>query len=365
MDDATGDGERPAESSAEPTIVDSWLEPLGDPACGEDLEYDNSYLELSKAAAGKPGTQFAEEPVPPDWRSVSLLAEELFGRTRDLRVAIFWTRARIWLDGASTLAEGLRLIHGLLDRFWDELYPVPDDGDAYARINALNDMCSAEGLLGDLRQALIVSDRSIGELRGREIEIALGVLEARDDESPPGRDQIEQMLRDAVAANPPLGQFAQASLALLDKLGELMRERVGYDSAPDLAPLVEMVSGIQKLMPREDAGGSGGDVDESGSAGTDDDSAASGPSRASSERAGFSGAINTREEALRAIDLVCDYLERTEPTNPAQLFLRRARRLVNKNFLQLVHELAPDALAEVARIMGVSADDISAGSSDD
>jgi type VI secretion system protein ImpA len=62
-------------------------------------------------------------------------------------------------------------------------------------------------------------------------------------------------------------------------------------------------------------------------------------------------------DALRAIDMVCDYLERTEPTNPAQLLLRRARKLVDKNFLELVREFAPQSVEEVARILGVSAEE--------
>ena len=59
-------------------------------------------------------------------------------------------------------------------------------------------------------------------------------------------------------------------------------------------------------------------------------------------------------DATRAIEMVCNYLERTEPTNPAQLLLRRAGKLINKNFLELVREFAPDAVNEVARVMGVS-----------
>ena len=43
------------ENAGQPTIVDTWLEPLGDPACGEDLEWDNDFLEMTQAAAGKPG----------------------------------------------------------------------------------------------------------------------------------------------------------------------------------------------------------------------------------------------------------------------------------------------------------------------
>ena len=53
----------------------------------------------------------------------------------------------------------------------------------------------------------------------------------------------------------------------------------------------------------------------------------------------------------------------TEPTNPAQFFLRRARKLVDKNFIELVRELAPDSLDQVAKIMGVSTDEFSSGSS--
>jgi type VI secretion system protein ImpA len=61
----------------------------------------------------------------------------------------------------------------------------------------------------------------------------------------------------------------------------------------------------------------------------------------------LTGSIEIRNDALRAIDMVCEYLERTEPTNPAQLLLRRARKLVNKNFVELVRELAPESLNEV------------------
>ena len=68
--------------------------------------------------------------------------------------------------------------------------------------------------------------------------------------------------------------------------------------------------------------------------------------------------MTSREEAIRAIDLVCEYLERAEPTNPAPLFLRRGRQLINHDFLQLMKVLAPDALSEVARVVGVDPDTV-------
>lgn len=337
-----------------PTIVDSWLEPLADTPCGDDLEYDDDFRAMEKAAAGRPPSQFEIEGVAPDWRTVLIQSQGLFDRTRDLRVAIQWTRARVRLDGAATVPEGLRLITGLLSRFWETLHPLPDDGDPYARVNALNDMCSQGGLVGDLRESLIIADRSIGELRGRAVELVLGVLEPRADESPPGRSQVEQMLRDAVAAEPELGSFADAALAQVAELQQLMRDRVGYAAAPEFQPLVTPLTGVRSLMPGA-----------AGSAEAADDVAhesgvgvASGGAPRGGARAGLSGGIESRADALRAIDMVCEYLERTEPTNPAQLLLRRARKLVNKNFVQLVRELAPESLDAVARVMGISAEEL-------
>ena len=351
MDDGTGGGGGVAGSAA-PTIVDTWLQPLGGSACGENLEYDDEFREMEKAAAGRPPSQFEAEGVAPDWRSVLGHAQALFERTRDLRVAVYWSRARVRLDGVATLPEGLRLIEGLLARFWDELHPLPDDGDAYARVNTLNDMCSLAGLLGDVRDSLVLNDRSIGELQGRDVEIALGVLEPRSTDTAFGRSTIEQMLSEAAQSDPALRVFPQVALAKVGELQQLMRDRVGYAAAPELQPLVTVLSGIRDVMPvaQGDEADSGADGAGDGDSGT----------RRGGGRAGLTGAIESRNDALRAIDMVCEYLERTEPTNPAQLLLRRARKLVNKNFVELVRELAPESLGEVARVMGLSAEELSA-----
>ena len=340
----------------EPTIVDTWLEPLEGDACGEDLEYDNDFLELTQAAAGRPETQFAPAE-PPDWRAVEAKAQSLFERTRDLRVAAQWARARMANEGWSSLPDSLRLIHGLLERYWDELHPRPDpdDGDAYARINTLDALGGADGLLGDMRGAAILRSRAFGELRGRDVEIALEHLAPRDDESPPTRGQIEQMLGDAAHEDAALAQLAPRSIERLESITELMRERVGYERAPVFDDLRAALRDLQALMPEGGAAGDGAEA----AVGSEDEA---GPEDTAAPRrgGGLGDSVDTREDALRAIDMVCEYLERTEPTNPAQLLLRRARRLVNKNFLELMRELAPEALPEVARLMGVSPDAVGA-----
>ena len=349
----TGVDEVAAREVARSPVVDAWLDPLPDQPCGVDLEYDDEFREMQKASVGKPGTQFAgdADAEPPNWRGVAEHAEGMFERTRDVRVAIYWARARLQLDGFASLPASLRLVHGLLERWWDDVHPLLDDGDAYARVNALSDMCSQAGLLGDLRESLVLANRAIGEIHGRDIEVAKGALDPKPTDPGYGQSQIEQMLADAAEADPTLVSVAPAALHYLGRLQDLMRERVGYASAPDLAPLSDAVQGIAAVMPQTVA-----TAEEGGAAG--DAVTADGSARASGGRSGLPGVIDTRADALKAIDMVCDYLERAEPTNPAQLLLRRARRLVNKNFLELVRELAPDSLGEVARIMGMSPDEV-------
>lgn len=344
-------------STGERTVVDDWFEPLADSEapCGPDLEYDNSFLELAQAAQGKPETQFAPAE-PPEWRQVHDISADLFERTRDLRVAMHWGRAHIQINGFSAVPEALRLQLGLLDRFWGTLHPQPDpdDGDAYARLNVLALLSEVEGLLGDVRSALVIQNRSIGELRVRDIEVALGKYPARENETPLTRHQVEQMLAAATEQNADLPGQVTDALARLKALSSLLNEQVGIERAPDIRPLHSLLSLVDQVMPKA---GAQDDADPD-DAGNDGESAAEGGKPRAASGKGLSGAVDSRADALRAIDMVCDYLERTEPTNPAQLLLRRARRLINKNFLQLMRELAPDALNEVARIMGVDPESI-------
>jgi len=59
------------------------------------------------------------------------------------------------------------------------------------------------------------------------------------------------------------------------------------------------------------------------------------------------GDIRNREDAWRVLDRVCEFIERTEPAHPAPLLIRRAQRLLRKNFLEIVEDLSPEALSSI------------------
>lgn len=325
----------------------AWLQPLegeGGP-CGPDLEYDNEFLALSQAVVGKPESQFGPAE-PPDWRSAMEIAESLMERSRDLRVAIDWVRGLLHLHGWAGLQVGLEALNGLMDSHWEQLHPLPDpdDGDPYGRVNALTLLREPAGLLGDLRDAVIVEDRATGLLLVRDIEAALGLAPVLPGRPEFGRGQIAQLVAAALAREPDLRSQCDGALAQLHRLMASVAERLG-DDAPDLRPLYNLAKAVAGVLPEE---GQGAQLAPGASA---DERVVGGPPVDVGQ--GLSGRVTSREEALRAIDLVIEFLEKTEPTNPAPLFLRRARQLVGQNFLQLIKTLAPEALPEVARVVGV------------
>jgi type VI secretion system protein ImpA len=63
------------------------------------------------------------------------------------------------------------------------------------------------------------------------------------------------------------------------------------------------------------------------------------------------GAVKSRQDAIRALDAVAAFFKRTEPSSPIPMFLERAKRLVSKDFLEVLADIAPDAVAQ-ARAAG-------------
>lgn len=330
-----------------PPPAATWLLPLGNgQACGPDLEYDPESLELAQAS-GKPESQFGPGE-PPDWARVCELSESLFTRTRDLRVALWWGRAKLNLDGFAALPAVLALLHGLLEQFWDELHPLPDadDPDALARLSVIGGLDKLDSLLGDLRGSKLSANRRLDGLRVRDVEVALSKLAPRADETPRTQGEIAGMVAEVPDAAAALRAQSDAAMRSLEQIEALMSRRFSPDLLVDLSTVHGMLASIRSVLP--------GVVEDSAAVedGGDQDAAPA------LRPAGGVHSVDSRQEAIRAIELVCAYLERSEPTNPAQLLLRRAARVIDKNFLQLVRELAPDAVKDVARIMGVDPDTV-------
>ncbi|MCR5882455.1 type VI secretion system protein TssA [Rhizobacter sp. J219] len=328
--------------------VEDLLASLGDDApCGADLEYDPAFLALEEAARGKPEQQFGDTVIAaegPDWRAVSEQALELARRTRDVRVAVHLARASARLKGVTAYASGIALIAGLLERHWDHVYPAldaDDNNDPTMRLNALAPLVDTGAGLADLRAASIGGGRPA--ITVREIELAFGKTEPLADETVPSADGMLQALQAAESqATGTLASLKQLH-ADVTRIEKLLIDKVGGAQGPELRPLRVLAQALATAAEQAQ----GGSASE-GQPGADGQTAAAGAAPVR----GTPGTIVSREDVLKSLDRACEWLEKNEPTNPAPLLIRRAQRLMGKNFLEIIRDLAPAGIDQIENIAG-------------
>ena len=88
--------------------------------------------------------------------------------------------------------------------------------------------------------------------------------------------------------------------------------------------------------------------------GSADASAAAEPSREAGEAVTAVGAIRSRTDAIRALDAVSEFFRRNEPSSPVPLLLQRAKRLVAKDFMEILRDLTPDGVSQAEMIGGLT-----------
>jgi type VI secretion system protein ImpA len=78
------------------------------------------------------------------------------------------------------------------------------------------------------------------------------------------------------------------------------------------------------------------------------------PKAGNNDRQG--NACESREDVVRALDAICAYYQQREPSSPVPFLLARVRRLTSMSFINIIAELAPDALSDLRRLGESSVD---------
>ena len=64
------------------------------------------------------------------------------------------------------------------------------------------------------------------------------------------------------------------------------------------------------------------------------------------------GEIRSREDVLKLLQKICQYYDRNEPSSPVPLMLKRAARLAEMDFMQIINDLSPDAIPQIRTVTG-------------
>lgn len=341
--------------------LEALLQPVDDDnPCGVDLEdfvFDPGYTELERMAQGKPEQVMGDEVIPaeePDWRAVRKKALELSGQVRSLRVAVFLTKALCARDGIAAMCEGLQLVHGLMEKYWDNVEPLIDEGDATERLHTLAELASEEGLLNLIRQALLVSSPAIGKFTVRDYLIASDRLKAPKGEEAVSMTTINQALMDCDL--PELQgklESIDLSLATVDSIEKLFNEKLSPNHLIDLDPFSRLLKDVRPVI-QEVLGRRGIAVESADSSDAEQTSAAPG---SGSARAPASGEIQSREDVVRMLDRITEYYNKNEPSSPVPLLLQRAKRLVSADFMSIIKDIASDGAQQADLLLGSKNDE--------
>jgi type VI secretion system protein ImpA len=327
--------------------------------CGKDLEYDPAFSELALAAQGKAEQFLGKEVVaaaePPNWPKVRKLATGLLGRSKDLRIGVHLIEALLNLEGYAGLADGLAVLRGLLDRYWDKVHPQldPEDGnDPTMRINILVTLVDREKILTVVRKTPLVRAHSAGIYSLHDISLAKGGDDAkgdRDEDSIPSLALIEAAFKEAELED--LQATAKAISNSIDDLAAIdgvLMAKVGAAQAPDLNALTVVLKEAQAQLTEH--------LEERGVAGdetVDDNAQEEQVIESVASVKPITGTINTREDAIKMMDKISNYFERHEPSSPVPLLMQRAKRLVSMNFMEILADIAPDGVKQAKNIGGV------------
>lgn len=316
--------------------------------CGANLEYDPQFLALEEAASGKPEVQYGSTITPaaaPDWKMVRELALALSGRTRDLRIAVCLTRALLELEGVPGLAAGLSLLAEMLSGQWEAVHPqldADDGGDPTLRLNTLAVLVDAGGMLRQVRDMPLAQARAVGAVSLRDIELA-----SSEDPAAEGGAASRASIGAVFSATAP-EQLAATHAALeqasagVRHIDMVLTVHLDAGMGLDLAPLASLLhAAAAQLAPLL--------APMDGTA----PHAADAPGGAGPAAARGDGEIASRADVARLLDRLCSWYALHEPSSPVPLLLARAKGLVDKNFAELMLELAPDGLGQLSQVSGI------------
>lgn len=131
---------------AGPTILDlaSLLAPLpGDDPAGGSLRYVDTYDTVKEARRMDdptlPQGVWESELKKADWNLVVKVCEEaLAKKSKDLQLAAWLAEALLNMHGFAGLREGLALIAGLCEGYWETMHPRPEGEDLEMRLSPLH-----------------------------------------------------------------------------------------------------------------------------------------------------------------------------------------------------------------------------------
>lgn len=329
----------------------------GDAPSGPSLRYDPAFLALRQSRTeDDPSLPMREWERPlqkADWRAVANGCISMLGKSKDLQLAAWLCDAWLRQHQVEGFTAGAQLLDGLVDRYWDSLHPVIDDGDSEARVAPFVWLNESLPIVMRLQVPLLfLPDRKPSTLNLSDWDQIIVSSTGRDQgaakAAPLTREQLIALV-DTRNLRWLSDMYEQLQLALdqWDALSKKLDERLALD-APSLGKVTETLRKLQRactsLMDGRDprAAPAPAPAPVTGPAETEEPSMSAAPAMppAPAQDAPLpTGPIASRADAYRMLEAAAAYLQRTEPHSPTPYLVKRAVTWGQMSLADLMQEI--------------------------
>lgn len=352
-------------ASEEIIQLDSLLQPISEEnTVGDDIREDSSPTSLyysikdarKSARAAERSNMFDGNNSEADeyWRKILELAPNILqNHTKDLEIACWYTEALIRKHGFQGLRDGFKLIQGLIEKYWDGLYPLPDEDGIETRVASLSGLNGegAEGvLIAPIRNVEITQGSDPGPFSYWKYKQALEVEKIIDEQAKADKaaklgfnnNDVER----AVAESSEtffvnIRDDANQAITSYREIGKLLDEYCGHTDSPPTSNIINILEDClgtinhigKHKMPSEDL------------AMDSETEKISDSSTIASTAAQMTGPVKSRAEAFKKLTEISEFFRKTEPHSPISYILERAVKWGNMSLNDLIKELIPDSSA--------------------
>lgn len=339
--------------------LDTLLRPIspGRPA-GEDLRTDHSanavYFKLKDARNGARALERGSESqgevqaIAPGWMVVLELAPQVLAeRSKDLEVAAWLIEAMCRTTGFAGLRDGFALVAALVETFWDDLYPRPDEEGIATRVAPLTGLNGEDGegtLISPIR-SIRITEGEVGYPAWayfRALELAKVADAERRERLASTIATLEQVEADARTSPDAFYRGLTAdidgAIEAYARLNAALDARCGPDAprSSQIRNILQDIRDAVTVLARQatpDAPASDGEAGAGTAALASPAAYAPGPA----------GSITSREQAFDRLLEIARFFERTEPQAPIAYTLFELVRRGRLPLPALLEELIPDA----------------------
>ena len=320
------------------------LQPIApDAPCGESLEDGALLLSFDEFHVFGRAVPFDAASMP-DWPELRSRSLQALAKSKDLRVLTHLAAALIRTDGVGEFADTVPVAAEWLEQYWGAVFPLVDE-DAILRRNALNSYADPMAVIDGLRRSPLVRSRQHGTFGLRDIELATGVAQPSQGEAKPDENAISAAFAEmGLDELQPLHASVAAALQAIKRIDTVMTEHAGSELSPTLDLLTLSFGRIEQYLGKHVAARLG-PVNEGESAAAETAEGAGGLVAV--------GAIRSRQDAIRALEAVATFFRSNEPSSPIPFIVERAKRLISKDFFEVLADITPDAVSSAKSAVGM------------